>query len=92
MEFWSARDLQGVLGYSDWRNFGKTVEKAKESCKAASVEPKDHFVESNKMVGIGSGAEREVGDVLLTRYAAYLIAQNTSTITSQFGKCSSNGE
>lgn len=76
IEYWSARDLQKVLGYSEWRNFEKTIEKAVESCKNASVMPKNHFVESSKMVGIGSGSERRIPDVLLTRYAAYLVAQN----------------
>lgn len=76
IECWSARDLQSVLGYVDWRNFQKSIEKARESCRNASVETKNHFVESNKMVEVGSGATREVDDIILTRYAAYLVAQN----------------
>jgi DNA-damage-inducible protein D len=76
IEFWFARDLQKLLGYSKWENFAKVIEKAKESCKNASQNVLDHFPEVRKMVTIGSEAEREIEDIMLTRYACYLIAQN----------------
>ncbi|RLB64261.1 MAG: DNA damage-inducible protein D [Deltaproteobacteria bacterium] len=75
-EFWYARDLQVLLGYTDWRNFLKVVDKAKESVRHVGAAVQNHFVGVNKMVRIGSGAERSVEDVMLTRYACYLIAQN----------------
>ncbi|MBZ0256293.1 hypothetical protein K8I31_09535 [bacterium] len=60
IEFWLARDLQPLLGYKEWRNFAKVIDKAKESCSNAGYEVRDHFVDVNKMVQLGSGAEREV--------------------------------
>ena len=76
VEYWLARELQLLLGYSDWRNFLNAVEKAKESCKTTGEAVLDHFVDVTKMVKIGSGAERKQDDIMLTRYACYLIAQN----------------
>lgn len=76
IEYWLARELQNLLGYADWRNFLNTVDKAKESCKTTGEAVSDHFVDVNKMVRIGSGAERRQDDIMLTRYACYLIAQN----------------
>jgi DNA-damage-inducible protein D len=76
VEFWYARDLQKLLEYAEWRNFLKVIDKAQESCKNADSSVSDHFVDINKMVTVGSGAEREIEDILLTRYACYLIAQN----------------
>lgn len=76
IEFWFARDLQGLLGYSKWENFAKVIEKAKESCKNANQTILDHFPDVRKMVKIGSETEREIDDIMLTRYACYLIAQN----------------
>ncbi len=76
VEFWFARDLQQMLGYSEWRNFLKVIEKAQEACLAVGAPTQNHFVDVNKMVDIGSGAERKVDDIVLTRYACYLIAQN----------------
>ena len=76
VEYWLARELQELLGYSDWRNFLNAVEKAKESCKTTGEAVLDHFVDITKMVKIGSGAERKQDDIMLTRYACYLIAQN----------------
>ncbi|NBW29958.1 MAG: DNA damage-inducible protein D [Flavobacteriales bacterium] len=76
IEYWIARELQKLLGYADWRNFLNTILKAKESCKTTGEGVSDHFVDINKMVAIGSGAEKKIDDIMLTRYACYLIAQN----------------
>ncbi len=76
IEFWLARDLQHLLGYTEWRNFSIVVGKAKTSCEVSGHAIADHFVDVNKMVDLGSGSQREVDDVILTRYACYLIAQN----------------
>lgn len=76
VEFWFARDLQNLLGYNEWRNFLQVVDKAKTACTNAAQNTDDHFVGINKLVNIGSGAERPVEDLMLTRYACYLIAQN----------------
>ncbi|MEM7179537.1 MAG: DNA damage-inducible protein D [Spirochaetota bacterium] len=79
IEFWSARDLQSVLGYSQWRNFYKSIERAIESAKIAGNEPENHFVGISKMVELGSKSSRAINDYYLTRYACYLIAQNGDT-------------
>lgn len=76
VEYWLARDLQELLGYTEWRNFLKVVVKAKNACENSGQSIVDHFVGINKMVGIGSGTQRAVEDIMLTRYACYLIAQN----------------
>lgn len=76
VECWSARGLCPLLGYADWRNFLKAIEKAKESCINAGEKESDHFVDANKMISLAKGAQRSVEDILLTRYACYLIAQN----------------
>jgi hypothetical protein len=76
VECWSARELQALLGYAKWENFSKVIDKAKEACRNAGTDVSDHFPDVRKMVLIGSGAEKEIDDILLTRYACYLIAQN----------------
>lgn len=76
LEFWYARELQSLLGYSEWRNFLKIVEKAKESCKNANGAISDHFVDVNKSIPVPKGGTRDIDDIILSRYACYLIAQN----------------
>ncbi|MBN1505926.1 MAG: DNA damage-inducible protein D [Sedimentisphaerales bacterium] len=75
-EFWCARDLQLLLGYAQWKNFAKVIDKAITACVNAGYDPKDHFADISKMVDLGSGAKREIDDIALSRYACYLIAQN----------------
>ena len=76
VEYWLARELQELLGYTQWRNFEAVIEKAKLACANAGQAVYDHFADVSKMVGIGSGTQRPVEDLALTRYACYLIAQN----------------
>lgn len=75
-EFWYARDLQIALEYVEWRNFKKVIDKAMTACEKSENDSTNHFVDVNKMVNIGSGAERELDDMELSRYACYLIVQN----------------
>lgn len=75
-EYWLARELQKVLEYSEWRNFTNAIEKAKEACKNSDNNSKNHFVDINKKVELGSGAERTIDDIMLSRYACYLIVMN----------------
>jgi len=83
VECWSARELQKVFNYSEWRNFLKAVDKAKKSCESAGEAVPNHFVGFNKMVILGSGSQREIDDIALTRYACYLIAQNGDATKSE---------
>lgn len=76
VECWSARELQPLLGYSKWENFEKVIEKAKDSCRNAGEQVPDHFPDVRKLITKGKGAKDEISDILLTRYACYLIAQN----------------
>ncbi len=76
VEYWLARDLQHLLGYGEWRNFNVAIAKAKAACEVSGYPVADHFVDINKMVELGSGSKRAVADIMLMRYACYLIAQN----------------
>ena len=76
VECWSARELQDLLGYSKWENFEKVIQKARDACKNAGEEIDYHFPDVRKMITKGKGAKDEIDDILLTRYACYLIAQN----------------
>ena len=76
VDYWLARDIQHLLGYAEWRNFQNVVSKAKTACEVAGHRTFDHFVDVNKMVGLGSGSQHEVDDIMLTRFACYLVAQN----------------
>ena len=82
-ECWSAREIQEHLGYSEWRNFIKVIDKAKTACENSGGVPSDHFVDVTQMVDLGKGASRELDDVALSRYACYLIAQNGDPAKSE---------
>jgi len=75
-EFWFASDLLRLLGYSKEENFARAIDKAKIACLTAGHSVADHFPDVRKMVDVGSRVERQIGDIALTRYACYLIAQN----------------
>lgn len=75
-EYWLARELQELLGYTQWRNFEQVISKAKIACETSGQPVNEHFADVSKMVDLGSGAKKDIGDIMLTRYACYLIAQN----------------
>ena len=76
IEYWMARDIQDLLAYNDWRNFLNVIEKSKIACQNSGQLETNHFGEVTKMVKLGSGSEREISDIMLSRFACYLIAQN----------------
>ncbi len=75
-EYWSARDLQPLLGYTQWRRFEDAINRAKTSCRQSGNDPQHHFAGAGKMIILGKGGTREVSDYHLSRFACYLIAQN----------------
>lgn len=75
-EYWSARDLQAILEYEDFRNLETAIQKAMIACERSGQAAKDHFVETTKMVDLGSGSQRQIKDYHLSRYACYLLIQN----------------
>ena len=85
-EYWSARDLQPLLGYSQWRRFEQAIERAMTSCETSGNSPANHFAGAGKMVGLGSGSLREVDDYQLSRFACYLIAQNGDPRKSEIAR------
>lgn len=76
IEYWFARDLQKLLDYTQWRNFVLVIEKAKSSCKTSGYAVPDHFADVSKTIDMPKGAKKEIDDIMLTRFACYLIAQN----------------
>lgn len=85
-EYWLARELQTVLDYTQWRNFKEAIERAKLAYENSGLNSGDHFADVSKMVALGSGAEREVDDYMLSRYACYLIVMNDARGFSDTGE------
>ena len=75
-EFWYARELQKALEYAQWRRFQESIGRAKTACEASGLDIRDHFADVGKMVDLGSGSQREIADIKLSRYACYLIVMN----------------
>lgn len=75
-EFWSARDLQTILGYTKWQKFEEVVNKAKVSCSKSNHDVAEHFTNAGKLINTAKTAKLKIKDYLLSRYACYLIAQN----------------
>lgn len=76
VDYWLGRDLQLLLGYSEWRNFQNVIAKGRTACTGAGHDPAHHFVDVTKLVSIGSGSQRQIEDVMMTRFGCYLVAQN----------------
>jgi DNA-damage-inducible protein D len=76
VEYWFARELQATLEYTEWRNFTTAIERAKDACRGSGFNVSDHFVDVNKSYKMPNGGLREIGDIAMTRYACYLVAQN----------------
>lgn len=76
IEYWLARDIQHLLGYNEWRNFSGVIAKAKTACEVTGHPVADHFVDVNKTIQMPKSAEKDIPDLMLTRYACYLIVQN----------------
>ncbi|MDD3477099.1 MAG: BRO family protein [Sulfurimonas sp.] len=87
IEYWFARDLQKVLGYERWENFANVIQKAKTACENSSIKISDHFRDVTKMVSIGLNTQRPIEDIMLTRYACYLVAQNGDSKKDDKTKC-----
>lgn len=83
IECWSAREVQEILGYTKWDNFVKVIEKAKKACENAGAVVSDHFADVGKMIELAKGAQREIADIVLTRYGCYLVAQNGDSSKSE---------
>jgi DNA-damage-inducible protein D len=84
-EYWMGRSIQDILGYDKWDKFENVIRRAMKACESAGINPDNHFLQTGKMVDIGSGAQRERGDYFLTRYACYLVAMNGDTSKPEVG-------
>ncbi len=83
IECWSARELQTIFNYVQWKNFFKVIDKAKTSCESSGVAVSDHFADVGKMIDLGKGAQRKIEEIALSRYACYLVAQNGDPAKSE---------